>query len=120
MKHLNEIPAALWSKLGALCASTGRELQSDVISSASASVCFFSWRVLAETEELPWRLALGDKVANMRDLVLQAQPGEPVAASIWHLLQAGFPIEQLEEGLCFVAGATWSSRGVEQGHEVPP
>jgi hypothetical protein len=116
MRILGELPGLVWSSLAGLCRCEAGPLRSNVIGAAMTSVAFFTWRVLSETTELPWRLAVGNKIQNLEELRGQAEPSEPLAKKIWCLLQVRFPVEQLEEGLCYIARAPWSSLVVEQGH----
>ena len=116
ISYISNLPEWCWAQLARLCDREVCELRSDAISASTASACFFSWRVLSETEELPWCLTVGDISKNIRDLSERPAPEEPVAANVRQLYMSGFPLAQLEEGLRLVRGAPWSSRGVEQAH----
>lgn len=114
--YLGSWPSSCWGELGGLCSRHDQEIRSDVLSAAAACACFFSWRVLAEAEELPWSLVRGDREANLAALAKRESVDEPTAAKIKSLVERGYPTEELLEGLSLIAGAPWSSRGVEQGH----
>jgi len=101
---------------GQHCGCDAARLRSHIISCALASAAYFSGRVFDVVEEWPWRLALGNKRANLRSLKEAPAPWERTARQVWTLVQHGYSEHKLVEGLGFVENAPWSSRVVEQLH----
>ena len=114
---VTSIPASLWAIFAELVDDDVYTLRSDVIVTAMTIVCFFHWRVLAQLEQFPWSLCIGDIGANLTSLsAMEEPPEETVAQKIWCLLQFGYCRDRLIAALQKLRHIPWSTAGIEQMH----
>lgn len=116
LQRVMDISDDFMSVCSDLCGVSPAILRSDICGSATASMAFFSWRVFSVVMDWPWRLAVGDQVANLRALVGAPKPNEYTADKVHALMNANFSEAVLLEGIAMMADAPWSSRVVEQLH----
>eukprot|EP00974_Lingulodinium_polyedra_P118940 11169264-Lingulodinium_polyedra.AAC.1 len=114
---VSNIELSVWELVGHAVGVPARELRSDTVAAAQTSVAFVHDRFFGLAQELPWSLAVGNVVENLRELgELDAPPEETTSAKIWSLLKVNFNISQLVAGVELFKLAPWSSTCVEQQH----
>ena len=112
----------LWDRLASTLGdhedATGFRIRSLCISAGHVSAAFIHHRFLAEVDQLPWRLAIGDQDANLEALKAGDKPTETVSAHRWTLLRAGFNRGRLKQGLDLLLDISWSTACTEQSHAM--
>ena len=115
LAYLNSIPMEIWSLLAVGCSLSSSELQSKCVQGGYIQASFIFMRLRAATR-LPWSLVIGDRRQNLADLAAGSPPEDLTSLKIYRLMQLGFPIDQLLEGVELLSRLSWSSKPVEEGH----
>ena len=125
MHWVSDLAEPVWELLNLAAGGDGadmgecssRELRSDTLAAAHASVAFASLRVFKPAKQHPWSLAQGDIDQNLETLQqLQEAPAEPTTQKIWRLVRIGFSRATLVKGIELFREIGWSSTSVEQQH----
>ena len=127
MNWVSDLAEPVWELLNLAAGGDGadmgerssRELRSDTLAAAHASVAFASLRVFRPAKQHPWSLAQGDIDQNLETLQqLQEAPAEPTTQKIWRLVKIGFSRATLVtvKGIELFREIGWSSTSIEQQH----
>ena len=115
LDYLHSIPMDIWSLVSNGCSVTGFQLQTACLQGGYIQASFVLWRLRAATR-LPWSLVIGDRRHNLEKLAAGPPPEDLTSWKIYKLMQLGFPIESLLDGLELLSRLSWSSKCVEEGH----
>ncbi|CAJ1419146.1 unnamed protein product [Effrenium voratum] len=112
---LDHLPLAVWNYLAGAVSLTPRMLRDQVLSAAAVAESFIHWRVLRVAGDLPWSLCAGDPAANLKRLLAEDAPDEPVSLKIYQLGMAGYNTERLTR-VELLGECSWTSAFVEKQH----
>jgi hypothetical protein len=115
LAYLNGLPMEIWSLVAVGCSLSSFDLRSKCVQGGYIQASFIFWRLRAATR-LPWSLVIGDRRQNLLDLAAGPSPGDLTSWKIYQLMQLGFPIDQLLDGVELLSRLSWSSKPVEEGH----
>ena len=93
-----------WGCLAALCDVSGVELRSQALSGALISAAYIKHKTIQKARGLPWSLVTGNVLENLASLKEGHPPAEPTSHKIWRLLQVGYSMRQLLEGVELLGG----------------
>ena len=118
MQWIVNLKPFVWDKLGKLVNQLGPELRHHCISKAHIAIGFWRWRVADTALSRPWSLARGNIAQNLDDLGQEelSPSDHPVVAKLKHLLDIGYPTDELIAGLKLVQEISWSGMISEQQH----
>lgn len=120
LSWLCNLDAAVWERLGQLCALSGEHLAHEVIRQGHYSYHFIWRRVLEPAGGHPWSLLRGGDIeGNLEELRSEAPPSEPVARQIWELLHDPDGLVSMTcivESVRLLGEIGWSSLPAEQQH----
>jgi hypothetical protein len=112
------IDTCVWELYASVCEDISvRELRSGSIASSHIAMAFVWYRVFRRAKTLPWSLCDGSIEDNIRTLVAEPEPAEPVSAKLWKLLDGNFiGLARAVGAVNVLANASWSTRIIEQLH----
>eukprot|EP00975_Prorocentrum_lima_P060180 12621052-Prorocentrum_lima.AAC.1 len=116
LRWLVTLEGHIWHALGRVAGLPPGELASRCIAAGHTSYHFFWRRVLEPASTLPWSLCRGSVEENLRVLKGQPEPSDPVSSQLWHLLQVGFPMQQLVATIVLLGEVSWTTLPAEQQH----
>ena len=117
MRWLIDLPDHVWEVLAFIARVEPAELKSDCIHGGHISFHFFYRRVLQPAGQRPWALCRGDVRANLVELRGEEdRPEDYVTCQVWLLLRAGYPFEQIVDGVLLLAECVWTNLTTEQQH----
>jgi len=95
LQYLEEVPDSVWDRCADTTDKTGKELRSETLRAAHASLAYV-WKTGMETAQgLPWSLGRGDVEQKLLDLKAAAdEPLHPTVARIYRLLRSGWHVQQ--------------------------
>jgi hypothetical protein len=116
---IGQLEPFIWERLAAPLLNTSPKLlRSQAMYSCLISAGFVARRAIAVVRSYPWRLCEGDVEGNLRQLQREdSSPSEDqTTTKIHRLLQLGFPIHMLAEGIDLLSHVHWTTTSIEQGH----
>lgn len=116
VEALNLVRDDVWATLADHMECDPGDFRDRAVRAGHAQASYLLWR-LSDARDLPWRLCMGDRKANLRALAAGPRPADlGCSAKIWDLARLDCPEEILLEGLDLLANLSFSSKRVEEGH----
>eukprot|EP00974_Lingulodinium_polyedra_P055067 5296152-Lingulodinium_polyedra.AAC.1 len=116
LEFLASIKPAVWQALGQACGCAPAILQSEVVIAGHISFAFMEKRSFSQAAKLPWALGMGDIEENLQELKNGPEPQDVTSSKIWHLLQVGYNMQQLKQGVELLMDCPWGTSSAEQLH----
>ena len=116
-KKATDLPEHTLEVLALTAGMSTTELRDGNFHSVETQVAYARHGLL-EARGLPWSLARGDVVHNLRTLKAGPKPVEEVAGRIWDLMDLGETPESLTPTVYLLAQVPWTTKAVEDPHAV--
>ena len=119
MAWVESLNLFVWDRLAQVAGPevTSHGLRSDCLKSAGIAAAYIRRKVFDEIKQYPWRLALGDVEANLRELdASQDDISDTFAASVRALLRVGYDPAKVKQAILLLRECPFSTVHVEQSH----
>ena len=116
---LDSLPLPVWEMLSSIAgpAQSHSVLRHKVLTAVHVSAAYIDRKLFQVLGALPWRLAVGDIVANLRELAGMDGDGlDSCSAKLRQLQQMGYSEALLVDAVTLLGEVPWSTLLVEQGH----
>ena len=117
LRWVVDLEQPVWESLAAVAQIHWMTLRDSTTHAAHISFHFMWRRVLEPASQLPWKLARGDPMTNLRNMADGDCPEEPMSKSLWVLWHdKTIKKEQLVQVVKLLSEVGWTSLPCEQQH----
>ena len=119
LAFLVQVQELTWQRLALVVGgdADAYHLRSVCLRACFVAAGYIHGKLFVPLQEWPWKLALGDVIANLRALEDSQEPISDITTSnIRELLRQGYPVQKIVDGLALLQEVPWTTLGVEQAH----
>ena len=112
-----EIDPGILDLFAGVCGVSALDLYGEVVTGVAVQAAFIRNK-LREVQCLPWSLVGGDTLGKIRELQRGPRPTENVAAKIVELMDLGYSVNTILQGVSLLGECNFSTKPVEDGHSA--